>query len=79
MANNFEELKINVRSLLTISQKSLTIEQLQKNYREHEGENIPYKRFGFNSTIELLQNMQDVLTVCINYFFFKIYYDYFKF
>lgn len=80
MEDQFEEVKINVRSLLTSSLKSLSIEQLQKDYCEQEGEFLPYKRLGFNSTIELLQNMQDILTVSIIKFFFQIcYYVNFKF
>lgn len=60
---DLKEVKINVRSLLTSSQKPLSILQLQKDYREQEGCNLPYKSLGFSSVIELLQNMTDVLTV----------------
>ncbi|KAE9545241.1 hypothetical protein AGLY_000784 [Aphis glycines] len=63
MAVDLKEVKINVRSLLTSSQKPLSILQLQKDYREQEGCNLPYRSLGFNSVIELLQNMTDVLTV----------------
>lgn len=62
---DFDEVKINVRSLLTISKESLSIRQLQKDYFEQEGENLPYKSLGYNSVIELLQDMKDVLVVCI--------------
>lgn len=65
MLKEFEEVKINVRSLLTSSKSQLSIEQLLKDYREQEGENLPYKRLGFNSVIDLLQNMKDILTVSI--------------
>uniref|UniRef100_A0A2S2N8T3 Tudor domain-containing protein 5 n=1 Tax=Schizaphis graminum TaxID=13262 RepID=A0A2S2N8T3_SCHGA len=63
MAVDLNEVKINVRSLLTSSQKPLSILQLQKDYREQEGCNIPYRSLGFSSVIELLQSMTDVLTV----------------
>ncbi|XP_025209231.1 homeobox protein 4-like [Melanaphis sacchari] len=63
MAVDFNEVKINVRSLLTSSQKPLSILQLQKDYREQEGCNLPYRSLGFSSVIELLQNMNDVLIV----------------
>lgn len=62
---DLKEVKINVRSLLTSSQKPLSILQLQKDYREQEGCNLPYRSLGFSSVIELLQNMTDVLTVRI--------------
>jgi len=63
MAVDLKEIKISVRSLLTSSQKPLSILQLQKDYREQEGCNLPYRTLGFSSVIELLQHMKDVLTV----------------
>jgi len=65
MAVDLNEIKINVRSLLTSSQKPLSILQLQRDYREQEGYTLPYRRLGFSSVIELLQNMTDVVTVRI--------------
>lgn len=65
MDMDFNEVKINVRSLLTSSQKPLSILQLQRDYREQEGCNLPYRNLGFSSVIELLQNMTDVVTVRI--------------
>lgn len=63
MAMDLNEVKINVRSLLTSSQKPLSILQLQRDYREQEGCNLPYRSLGFSSVIELLKNMSDVVTV----------------
>ncbi|CAI6367879.1 unnamed protein product [Macrosiphum euphorbiae] len=63
MAMDLNEVKINVRSLLTSSQKPLSILQLQRDYREQEGCNLPYRSLGFSSVIELLKNMTDVVTV----------------
>lgn len=63
MAVDLNEVKINVRSLLTSSQKPLSILQLQKDYREQEGCNLPYRSLGFSSVIELLQNITDVVIV----------------
>lgn len=65
MTVDFNEVKINVRSLLTSSPKKLSIGQLLKDYYQQEGENLPYKSMGYNSVIELLQNMKDVLIVSI--------------
>lgn len=73
MAVDFDEVKINVRSLLTISQKNLSIRQLQNDYYEQEGQNIPFKSLGYSSVIELLQNMKDVVTVCITIFLINHY------
>ncbi|XP_029346809.1 ras guanine nucleotide exchange factor P [Acyrthosiphon pisum] len=63
MAMDLNEVKINVRSLLTSSQKPLSISQLQRDYLEQEGCNLPYRSLGFSSVIELLKNMTDVVTV----------------
>jgi len=65
MSNEFEDVKTCVQSLLTSSLNELSIEQLLKVYRELEGKDLPYKSLGFNSVIELLQNMSDILTVSI--------------
>jgi len=63
MEVDLNEIKINVRSLLTSSQKPLSILQLQRDYLEQEGCNLPYRSLGFSSIIELLQNITDVVTV----------------
>lgn len=65
MASDLDDLKICIRSLLTSSPKPINILQLQKDYLEQEGCSIPYKSLGFHSVIDLLQNMNDVLTVSI--------------
>lgn len=63
---DFDEVKITIRSLLTSSQKSLSIEELQRDYRAQEGKPIPFRHLGFNNVIELLQSMKDILNVSIN-------------
>lgn len=65
MENNFEDVKIAVRSILTSSKTPLSIEQLQKDYKNLEGRYLPHKNLGFTSVFQLLQIMDDVLIVCI--------------
>lgn len=65
MATEYNDFKICVRSLLTISSKPLSILDIQKDYYSQEGHHIPYKNFGFNSVIELLQSMNDIVIVSI--------------
>lgn len=63
MGEELKEVKINIRSLLTSSKKQLSVQELLKDYRESEGQHIPYRKLGFNSIYELLQNFDDVVTV----------------
>ncbi|XP_050535661.1 metacaspase-2-like isoform X2 [Daktulosphaira vitifoliae] len=63
MAESLEELKINIRSLLTSSPKKLSIEQLLKDYYAQEGEKVPYVKFGFKTIFDLLRIMSDVLVL----------------
>ncbi|XP_050436371.1 probable cyclin-dependent serine/threonine-protein kinase DDB_G0292550 [Adelges cooleyi] len=63
MAENFGELKITIRSLLTITKNQISIEQLEKDYYEQEGEKLPYRRFGYNTIFDLLNSMPDVVIV----------------
>lgn len=65
MENDFENVKVSVRSLLTSSKTPLSIEQLQKDYKDLEGSYLPHRRLGFASVVQLLQKMNDVLIVSI--------------
>lgn len=65
MAVDLKEVKVNVRGILTISKDPVSIEKLRREYYNIEGMNLPYKSLGFNSDIELLQSMTDILTVSI--------------
>lgn len=77
MESDLNEIKITVRSLITSSAKQLTIKDFVRDYKEAEGKSLPFGVFGFNSVIEFLQNMKDVLTVNINlYYFIEIYFSF---
>lgn len=68
MAESLEELKIIIRSLLTISPKQLSVEQLSNDYKAQEGEKVPFAKFGFKTIFDLLRNMNDVLEVSLLYY-----------
>lgn len=65
MTTDFNDVKCTVSSLLTSSKYPVSIAKLRKDFFKVEGMNIPYESLGFNSDIELLQSMTDVLTVSI--------------
>lgn len=75
----YDDVKVCVRSLLISSPKPLSILEIQKDYFLQEGKCIPYDILGFNSVIELLQNMKDVLIVSTykvkSIFFLKIIFN----
>lgn len=56
-----DHLKKIFRSLLLPEKNGTTIQHLRKLYFEMEGEEIPYKRFGFKTDIELLKTMDGVV------------------
>lgn len=62
---DFDDVKCIVRSILTSSKDPVSIEQFRRDFLELKGMNVPYKSLGFNSDIELLQSMTDILTVSI--------------
>lgn len=60
---NFEHVKTVVRSLLTSSKTPLTIQQLLYDYKYLEGIYLPYRKLGYNSVVDILLKMDDVLSV----------------
>ena len=58
-----EEVETSIRSCLVAHQGDVTIQQLDKDYVEFEGEHIPYKEFGCNSLISFLQQLRNVLWI----------------
>ncbi|VVC41072.1 OST-HTH/LOTUS domain,Tudor domain [Cinara cedri] len=65
-SNAMDELKQSLRSIIISSRSRLSIEELRKDYYTIEGRQLPYKRFGFNSVIELIQNMSDTFSIPSN-------------
>lgn len=61
MDPKLDHLKKIFRSLLLPEMNGATMQHLRKLYFEMEGEEIPYRRFGFNTDIELLNTMNSVV------------------
>lgn len=61
--DKYPNIKTEIRSLLTSSKDKLSVEDFQKQFLDMLGYNIPYIELGFNSIIELLTYLNDVVTV----------------
>ncbi|NXE22114.1 TDRD5 protein, partial [Ardeotis kori] len=59
-----EMLKKEVRSLLLAAKEGLTPAQLEKEYMAMIGKRLPLRDLGFQSTLELVANMPEVVRVC---------------
>ncbi|XP_010116502.1 PREDICTED: tudor domain-containing protein 5 [Chlamydotis macqueenii] len=59
-----EMLKKEVRSLLLAAKEGLTPAQLEKEYMAMVGKRLPLHDLGFQSTLELVANMPEVVRVC---------------
>lgn len=68
-----DEYKETLRNLIISSPNSLTINQLRNDYLTFEGDGLDFKSLGFNSIIELIQNMDDVLSVSFSYYIPKFF------
>ncbi|XP_077188558.1 tudor domain-containing protein 5 isoform X2 [Paroedura picta] len=56
-------LKKEVRSLLIASKSGLTPGELEKEYRSMIGEQLPFRALGYQSTMELVADMPDVVNM----------------
>ncbi|XP_028939610.1 tudor domain-containing protein 5, partial [Antrostomus carolinensis] len=59
-----EVLKKEVRSLLMAAKEGLTPEQLEKEFMAMIGKPLPLRDLGFQSTLELVADMPEVVRVC---------------
>ncbi|XP_050094055.1 uncharacterized protein LOC126576790 [Anopheles aquasalis] len=58
-----ESLKSQIRGVLISNRKQMTVQNLMADFKSLEGEDIPYKQFGFKTLEDLLRTMPDVLRV----------------
>lgn len=63
-AQLMEMLKKELRSLLTAAKEGLTPAQLEQEYVAMIGKPLPLRDLGFQSTLELVANMPEVVRVC---------------
>lgn len=63
MASNFEELKKMIRSVLQSTKFGYTFNDLDQEFKNMVGENVPFRKFGFNSIEDLIKNIPDTARV----------------
>jgi hypothetical protein len=59
--------KTILRGLLISSAKTMTAEQLCRDYRLQEGHNVPYHKLGYNTFMEYLRSIPDTVAVSFVY------------
>lgn len=59
------KIKKYITSLLTSTPLVMTIQQLDKDYRNTIGEAIPYQKLGYNTLEHFLTCIPDTIQVCI--------------
>lgn len=59
-----ECLRKEIRSLLISTKDGLTPQQLEKEYLSMVGNHLPLRILGYRSTMELVLDMPDVVSVC---------------
>lgn len=63
-SDEYLELKAELRSILISSQEGCSEQQLLKEYADYNGhKEIPFRRMGYKSLIELLASMPDVARI----------------
>lgn len=65
MSINIHEVKKVLRCLLIATPGGMTVRALERNYRETEGQEIPYLHLSFNNVIEFLNSIPDTLCVSL--------------
>ncbi|XP_021933718.1 tudor domain-containing protein 5 [Zootermopsis nevadensis] len=58
-----DELKTILRGLLISSPQALTVNELQKDYKLQEGQDVPFSKFGFKSFLEYIKSVPDTVAI----------------
>lgn len=62
-AGVLSEMKVIIKSLVLSYPESITIQQLNRDYKETEGEDIPFHRVGFDTLEDFLHSLPDTIKV----------------
>ena len=62
-----EDLKIILRGLLISSPHALTVDQLERDFVEQEGHNVPFRELGYPSFMKYLESIPDAVVVSFVY------------
>ncbi|XP_033607617.1 tudor domain-containing protein 5 isoform X4 [Cryptotermes secundus] len=58
-----DQLKTILRGLLISSAQTMTAEQLHRDFKQQEGQNVPYRKFGYSSFLEYLKSIPDAVAI----------------
>jgi len=72
MATDINELKIIIRSLLIPYKDPPQISILRRDFRESEGVDIPFSKFGFGNILDFLHSLKDTVIVRITLYALKL-------
>lgn len=63
---SLEDVKKEIRALLISTKHGCTPKQLQNDYLQVMGENLPFHCFGYTNLMSFVQSMPDVVSVCLS-------------
>uniref|UniRef100_A0A1A9ZPC7 HTH OST-type domain-containing protein n=1 Tax=Glossina pallidipes TaxID=7398 RepID=A0A1A9ZPC7_GLOPL len=62
-AGVLSEMKVIIKSLVLSYPENITIQQLNRDYKETEGEDIPFHRVGFDTLEDFIHSLRDTIKV----------------
>uniref|UniRef100_A0A1A9V9B8 HTH OST-type domain-containing protein n=1 Tax=Glossina austeni TaxID=7395 RepID=A0A1A9V9B8_GLOAU len=62
-AGVLSEMKVIIKSLVLSCPETITIQQLNRDYKETEGEDIPFRRVGFDTLEDFLHSLRDTIKI----------------
>uniref|UniRef100_A0A1B0AM32 HTH OST-type domain-containing protein n=1 Tax=Glossina palpalis gambiensis TaxID=67801 RepID=A0A1B0AM32_9MUSC len=62
-AGVLHEMKVIIKSLVLSCPESITVQQLNLDYKETEGEDIPFRRVGFDTLEDFLHSLPDTIKI----------------
>ena len=62
-----EDLKIILRSLLISSPHAITVDQLERDFVQLEGHDVPFREIGYPSFMKYLESIPDTVVVSFVY------------
>ncbi|XP_064481486.1 uncharacterized protein LOC135394600 [Ornithodoros turicata] len=63
MDEDLDTVKTVIRSLLVVSKKEVPLQAFLRDYRESEGQDLPFRQFGYKNVQEFLENLKDTVRV----------------
>jgi hypothetical protein len=68
LAARAEDMKIILRGLLVSSPHTITVDQLERDFRLQEGQNVPFRELGYPTFLKYLESIPDTVVVSFVYY-----------